>query len=446
MRRLVPLALALLPAALPGLAQASPGEAAGAPTGALAQAGDRTIVDVAKVEGAIDRPVADYLLGTLEEAERDGATLVLQLDSPGALNEDAVGLATRLFEAEVPVVAWVGPAPARAAGGALLFVYAASVGAVAPGVGVGPALPVDLAEVASDEDVEALVRGWREAHGRSPEVVLPDRALTAQEALDGGIAEVAAASVPDLLQQLDGMRVPTPAGEVSLATENREDRPVELRFHDLGPGRRVLHAVAAPTAIYVLLVLGLALLAFELTQPGFGFAGFSGVGLLALAAYGLTVVPVSWLGLVLLLGGIALMGADVVLGRLGVLTGVGLVTFAAGSFLAFRDAAPAIDVSPWLIGGAIVASFLYYGFGLTVAVRARERISSTQRGLVGLVGETRSDLAPEGSVFVKGTLWRGRSSNGPIPKGTRVRVRDVDGLILRVEPDPGAEEPGSPPA
>jgi len=106
--------------------------------------------------------------------------------------------------------------------------------------------------------------------------------------------------------------------------------------------------------------------------------------------------------------------------------------------------APAIRVSPWLIGFLTVASFLYYGFGLTVAVLSRERITSTQMGLVGLVGEARGELDPEGPVFVKGTLWRGRSAAGPIPQGTRVRVRGVDGLILRVEVEPEAPVEPSP--
>ena len=104
----------------------------------------------------------------------------------------------------------------------------------------------------------------------------------------------------------------------------------------------------------------------------------------------------------------------------------------------FHDAAPAIALSPWLIGGAALASFLFYGFGLTVALKARERVVATQVGLVGLVGETRGSLNPEGPVFVKGALWRGKSGNGPIPPGTKVRVRGVDGLILRVEPEEGS--------
>jgi membrane-bound serine protease (ClpP class) len=241
--------------------------------------------------------------------------------------------------------------------------------------------------------------------------------------------------------------VATAQGEVTLRTEiarGEGQEPVNVRFTSLGPVDRVLHAAASPAAIYLLLVLGLAALAFEITQPGFGFAGFAGVGMLALGVYGLSVVPFWWLGLLLLIGGVGLMTTDVVMRRLGVLTALGLLAFVLGSFLTFQGVSDLIRVSPWLIGFATLASLLYYGFGLTVAVQSRERITSTQKGLVGLVGEARGDLDPEGPVFVKGTLWRGRSQSGPIPAGARIRVRGVDGLILRVETEPDVPSEPSP--
>jgi membrane-bound serine protease (ClpP class) len=278
--------------------------------------------------------------------------------------------------------------------------------------------------------------------GRPTPVAFPGSEVPAQQAIDGNVAQVAAVSLPDLLSKIDGMSVGTGAGEVTLHTKiatTQGQSPVDVRFTELGPVDRALHAMASPAAIYVLLVLGFAALAFEVTQPGFGFAGFSGLAMLGLSFYGLTVVPASWAGLGLLVLGVVLLEADVLLRRLGVLTALGLAAFLAGSLLAFRAVSPAIDLSPWLVGTFVVASLLYYGFGLTVALQSRDRITSTQRGLVGLVGETRGELRPEGPVFVKGTLWRGRSANGPIPAGTRVRVRGVDGLILRVEVEP---EPG----
>jgi len=407
-----------------------------------AGAQDTPSVLVAKVDGSIDRTLASYVVDSIEEAEREGSTLVLQLDSAGTLDQDAVALAERIHDASVPVIVWVGPAPAKAAGAALLFLYAASLGAVAPGAGVGPLEPLDLAgdePAIPQRQVEALATGWIQERGRESPPMFPDRPVPARAALDGHVASVAAVSITDLLDQADGHTVGTAEGDVTLetkiATSEAEER-VTVRFTELGPFDRVLHAAASPTWIYVLLVLGLAALAFEATQPGFGFAGFAGLGMLGLAVYGLTVVPFSPLGLGLLLAGIGLLTLDVRLRTLGPLSFAGMLAFIAGSVLVFGGVAQAIDVSPWLIGACSVAAFLYWGFGLTVAVQSRDRLTSTQRGLVGLVGEARGELRPDGPVFVKGALWRGRSSDGPIPAGSLIRVRGVDGLILRVEQEP----------
>lgn len=418
------------------------------------------VVDVVKVDGVIDHAMADYLEGTIADAEREGAQVVIQLDTPGSLNVDGLALADRMFSSKVPVVVWVGPSGARATGTGFLLAYASSLTVTSPGSGIGPVQPLDLATKPSaeapSERATALERmtAWAAARDRpSPEGV-SDRLLTAQAALETGVAQCAkpvaftgsnpqdcaALDVPDLLRKIDGGVVPTASGDVTLATETRPDRPVLIRFHDLGIGRRVLHAVSAPVPIYVLLVLGLAGLAFELTQAGFGFAGIAGLLCLGLAGFGLSQAPFDPLGLAALVGGTALLSADVLLRRLGVLSALGLAAFIFGSIATFGDVAPAIDVSPWLIGGASLSAALYYGFALTVAMKARERIVSTQVGLVGLVGETRGALNPEGPVYVKGTLWRGKSSNGPIPPGTKVRVRGVEGLILRVEPEEGGPQ------
>jgi membrane-bound serine protease (ClpP class) len=416
-----------------------------AASAATETAGPASVI-VAKVDGSIDGTVAGYLLDRLSEAESSGATLVVQLDSAGTLDQDGVALARKIFDATVPVVVWVGPAPAKAQGAALLLLSASSVPVVSPGAGVGPLEPVDLvdarnATLPSAEALSAMAASWAEQRGR-PAPAFPSLAVPAQSALDRHLAVIAADSLPDLLTKLDGRTVSTASGDVTLKTqiaENASQSPVDVRFTDLGPVDRVLHAMASPSAIYLLLVFGFAALAFEITQPGFGFAGFSGIAMLALAGYGLTVVPFSWLGLAVLVVGVGLLTLDVLRRALGVSTAMGLLAFVAGSLLTFRGVSSEIDISPWLAGSLTVASLLYYGFALTVALQSRDRITSTQRGLVGLVGETRGELKPDGSVFVKGTLWRGRSVNGPIPPGTRVRVRGVDGLILRVEPeaDPG---------
>ena len=421
------------------------------PAPSVAQAEAPSVL-VAEVDGSIDGVLASYLRDSIEDAEASGATLVLQIDSAGTLDVDPVALAERIHDASVPVIVWVGPSPAKAAGAGLLFLYAASLAAVAPGAGVGPLEPLDLSrdDGPSRAAIEDLASGWVAERGRPTPVGFPDEPIPAQAALDANIAEVAAASITDLLAQVDGRTVETATSEVVLRTEvatDPSDEPVTVRFTELGPVDRTLHAAASPTWIYVLLVLGIAALAFEITQPGFGFAGFAGAGMLALATYGLTDVPFSVLGLALLVVGLGLMTLDVRLRRLGAFTVAGWLAFVAGSVLVFGGVSDAIDVSPWLIGSVAVGAFLFWGFALTVAIQTRARLTSTQRGLVGLVGEARGELNPEGSVHVKGTVWRGRSADGPIPAGTRVRVRGVDGLVLRVSPEPPDEgsQPTSPP-
>lgn len=406
-----------------------------------ALAASPTKIEVIKVEGAIDRPLLGYLNDRLDAAEEGGAVVVLQIDTAGTLDENGVTLAQRVADLDVPVIAWVGPAPARASGAGLLLMYAASLTGVSPGSQTGPLYPIDLAH--PDDRPAALhdtIAGWILARGKPTDIDWTDRPLTAAEARHRDIAQVAATSIPDLLDRIDGRTVRTPDGPVVLQTriattelEADAQGTVDIRFENLGPVNRVLHGVASPSMVYFLLVLALAALAFELTQPGFGFAGFAGLGMLALGLYGLTVVPVSWLGLALLVGGVGLMVLDVGARKLGPPTVVGLVAFAVGSVLAWRGMAAPMRISPWLIGGAVVASALYYGFALTVAIQSRDRIVNAQRGLIGLVGEARGKLAPDGPVYVKGAMWRGRSIGEEIASGTAVRVRGVEGLVLRVE-------------
>ena len=400
-------------------------------------------VDVIKVEGTLDRPLLGFVNGMLDDASARGATVVLEVDSAGGIGQGAVGLADRIAQMPVPVIVWVGPVPARASGGAMLLMLASSLSSVAPGSQTGPLDPVDLLHPdAAVPGLDTRIDGWLQARGRTPDRTHEDEALDARQALDDHFAEVAYPSVLDLLNGIDGRTVPTAAGPVVLHThiasteaEAQAGRGVSIRFGELGPVRRVEHAVASPTMIYVLLVFGLACLAFETTQPGFGFAGFAGLFLLALAAYGITVVPPTWLGLGVLLAGLGALALDVRLRRFGVLTWGGTAVFALGSVLIYGRVADPIQISPWLIVGATIVAFLFFGFGLTVSIASRDRIVSTQRGLIGLVGEARGKMAPDGPVFVKGALWRGRSLGEPIATGTRVRVRGVEGLVLKVEPE-----------
>ncbi len=405
-----------------------------------------TPVEVIQVEGPIDAPLLDFIHDRFEVAVAEQAVIVLEVDTPGALDQDGIALAAEVASLPVPVIVWVGPVPAKASGAGLLLMYASSLAAVSPGSQTGPLTPIDV--LRPDANTEALrptIESWIDSRDKDTDLDHPDEPMTAQQALDSGIAQVASPSVPELLNQIDGTRVMTPGGPVTLNTriaatdqEMQQSGGVAIRFSEPGLIKRVQHAVATPSMVYFLLIFGLACLAFEVTQPGFGFAGFSGIALVALAVYGIVISPPSWPWMAVLLAGNAAMVADVRLRRFGPLTVGGLVLFLVGSMQSYGYVADSVRISPWLIGGATVSAFLYYGFVLTVAIKSHDRILSTQQGLIGLVGEARGRLAPDGPVFVKGTLWRGRSLGDPIAPGSRVRVRGVDGLVLSVEPEPDA--------
>jgi membrane-bound serine protease (ClpP class) len=416
---------------------------AGRPAGAATASGPS--VDVVKVGGVLDPAESAYVRGSIEAAAAAGSTVILQIDSLGSFGRRAEDLAAFIRSTSVPVVAWVGPTGARAQSGALSLVYSSGLIAMAPGAGLGPGRPFDLSTRASKEDpaeatahaaaIERLAAG--SGATRSGVEAAIRTALPAGPALRSHAVSLVAPDIPTLLRALNGRTVRTgTGGMVRLVTLSSPGRQAAIRFHEIGPVRRTLHAVSTPVAVYVLLVIGLWGVLFEFTQPGIGLAGIVGVLSLALAGYGLWVVPFRWWGLLLLVAGIGFQAWDVVIRRLAWFTGLGTALFFAGSVGTWWQVAPAVRVPLWLPILFTLAGVLLFGFGFTVAIQARERIRSQQVGLVGLTGEVRSDLDPEGGVVVKGAVWRARSMNGPIAKGTKVRVRGIDGLVLTVEPEP----------
>src|SRR5262249_10052365 len=206
---------------------------------------------------------------------------------------------------------------ARVAGGALFLLYAGSLAAMAPGAGVGPGVPFDLGD-ASEPAADAAAHIARlaalapgaEASADGARAASTGPALPAANALAERAVALVAVDVPDLLAKLDWHAVPAGGRTVVLATANRPDRPVGVRFHEIGPLRGILHSISTPTAVYVLLLFGLWAFAFELTQPGFGVAGIASALAIALAVYGLSVAPVHGVGIALVVAGTACIGLD----------------------------------------------------------------------------------------------------------------------------------------
>jgi membrane-bound serine protease (ClpP class) len=364
-------------------------------------------IDVIEVSGLLDPVNVDFIARSLDEAQADGASaLVVRLDSPGSVvsQGDLRSLAKRIGSSEVPVAVWVGPGKeARANGGAFDLFRAAAVTGMAPG---------------------------SEAGGSS-----------AAKALEDGTADLSAATLGDFIVALDGqsgISVPTKVVEREGRPPQRELAPTaQVRFDEPSLLAQLLHAVATPSAAYLLLVVGLLLIVFEFFTAGIGIAGVTGAVSLVLAAYGLGVLPTRPLALAAIVFGIVGYAIDVQAGAPRAWTVIGTLSFAAGSFFLFDDG---LSVPLLVIAGVIAGVALFMVAGMPAMVRTRFSTPTIGReSMLGELGTAVSDVDPDGVVTIREAPWRARTNRAtPIRAGEAVRVAGIDGLLLEVEPLEGA--------
>lgn len=411
-------------------------------------AGAQTVVESRRVEvlplrgGLIDPPVRAQIEDVLDLAEREGAELVvLQFTSPGGVSVDAVELAARIAASPIPVAAYLGPigsGPA-ASGAAGAIWLAAHVRALAPDATVGPLDPLDLRQLdAITPDPAAILAGTPRVPGaldadpsdamRAALVQLLDERLDADTLVAAGLGRITTGVEP-LLVELDGATVMTAAGEVVLRLRPDE---VQVRFHSLGLFRRMLHAAATAPFVYLLLVVGLGMLLFEVFQPGFGVAGLAGVLTAAVGITGAFILPVRWWAVALVVLGLLLYAVDTAVAGFGPVTLAATASFAAGSWWFY--AAPALQLQWWLVLLSTLTALIFFVLVLTVVLRAQAGPEGTVvEELVGRVGVVRSTLNPEGHVFIDGALWRARNTGeDKVPVGTTVTVHGVDGPVILV--------------
>lgn len=421
LRRLFPAALVLFAAASPAFAQTD--------------APEPHAVDVVEVAGPIDRPIENYLLDRIADAqERQIELLVIQIDSLGFLktsdDETLPPVVRAVRDSTVPIAVQVGPRGARAAGGVSALVEAAHLAAMGPSSRIDFSQPLDLGRPNADRAFElAAVADLGRSRGRPTSIEA--QAYSANEALDAGAIDLVSPSVADLLQRVDGTTISL--GGVPTTLEVPKDLTT-IRFWQPGPLRRTLHAFSNPALAYLMLFAGIMLLVFEMSQPGFGVAGATALGLLASGAYGLSVLPTIWWAVALLLGGSALMWLDVIRDELLVPTWLGIAGFAAGSYFLLPRESEATTLSVWIIIGTTFGAFVFFAPIMTLIKRQRRPITTaTKRRIVGEAGEVRSMLNPEGYVMVGGELWRARlEPSGRLRVGEQVTVSGVDGAVLLV--------------
>lgn len=417
--------------------------------GVVAMAGsarglDTRAVDVIQVKGVIDPPAARYLEDRLTAASRAGVeAAIVEIDTAGGLQVSNQEIADAVLDSRVPVVAWVAPRGAQAASTGAVVVYAANIALISDSGTLGPAGPPSLGPSSAEQSagLESLFERLSQARGRgpgsAPPPVVGDGPVSAQEAVGGSYVDGTASSLRDVLQVIDGQRVVMDDGDVrTLETwdEGAGAPSVTIRFAQMNVLQRILHAVTSPEVALLLFLAGIFGIVFELYNPGIGLAAIVGLVALALGVYALTILPTGWAGILVVTAGIGLLLADLHTSALGGPSIAGLAAVGLGAALAFRGADPALSLSPWAIVAAIVATLLFFISVMTAALRVRLRRPVEGEGIVGTVGEAKTDIAPEGTVLTNGTLWRARTMETGIAAGQKVEVKATEGLVLLVEP------------
>ena len=397
-------------------------------------------VDLIKIEGAIS-PVTVRLVETaLDRARADGAqALIIELDTPGGLERSMRTIAQRMLNADTPVIVYVGPTGARAASAGVFLTMAAHVAAMAPATNIGAAHPVSIGGGGDKEsmkkvanDAAAFIRTIALERGRNADwaekAVRQSVSIGEREAVRLKVVDLVAESVPDLLAKIDGRTVKTARGAVTFATRDAVVKPIEIGFRD-----RVLNVITDPNVAYVLMMLGMLGLFFELSNPGVILPGVIGGISLILAFFAFQSLPINYAGLLLILFGIALFVAEIKVVSHGILAMGGIVSMALGSLMLFDAPDVGFRVSWWVIAPTVGATSGLFLFVLAAGMRAlRRRPLLGASGLIGQTAVARGPLDHEGQVAVHGELWRAVAEGDPVADGAPVRVVGVDGLTLRV--------------
>ncbi len=366
---------------------------------------------VTEVSGAIDPPLAAFLVKTMEKAAEAGAeALIVKLDTPGGLDSSMRQIIQAQLAAPMAVVIYVWPEGARSASAGVYIMMASDVAVMAPKTNLGSAHPVALDGEMDEEmkkkvvnDAAAYIRGLAQGSGRNAEwaeeAVRESVSLTAEEALAQNVIDIVAANLPQLLEQMDGFN--TKAKGLVLTTAAAEVVEVNMGWWD-----RFLHVLANPAIAFILLTIGMYGIIFELQTPGLGVGGVLGGLCILLGLYSLQILPVNYLGLALMLMAAGLFIAELFVQSHGLLALGGAVALAFGGFLLF-DVPDFLRVSWWVLGTVAVCTLAFFVFAMSAVVRARlQRPQTGKELIVGSRAVVVRRLEPTGMVRLSGELWK----------------------------------------
>lgn len=402
-------------------------------------------VYVLTIKGTINPVLIDYVERGIEEAEDNGArVLIIQLDTPGGLDTAMRDIVKHIVNAHVPVVVYVAPSGSRAASAGVFITMAGHVAAMSPNTAIGAAHPVSIGEEGEEamsetmeekvvNDAAAYIRSIAESHGRNMEwaekAVRESVSATEREALELNVIDLIAFDLDDLIAQLDGRQV-TLINDLVVTLETSGVAIVDFPMTGI---ENFLYTIADPNIAYLLLSIATLGIMAEIFNPGLIFPGVVGGISLLMAFYSLGVLPVNYAGILLIVLAIGLFVGEVLTTTFGIFTIGGLVSLVTGSLILFKGASPEFQIDPWLIAGVCIVITAFMVFVIQRAIVAHRKQAYTGREeLVGKTATVKAPLNPEGMVLFKGERWTAISESGEIKNGEEVVIKRVDGLVLYV--------------
>ena len=398
-------------------------------------------VNILKINDAITPAIADFIKRGIEQSIKDKAEcLVIQMDTPGGLDLSMRDIIKEIMNADIPIVVYVAPSGARAASAGVFITLASDIAAMAPGTNIGAAHPVAVGGGRMDRtmaekvvnDAAAYIESIAAKKGRNvkwaAKAVRESVSITETEALKIKIIDLIAKNVDDLLAKIHGKRIEKSRRTFKLATKGLKTKSVEMGFRE-----NFLAVLSNPNIAYILMMIGLVGLYFELSNPGAIFPGVIGGICLILAFFAFRTLPVNYAGILLILLGVFLFIAEIKITSYGLLSVGGVVSLALGSIMLFDSPLPFLRASLMVIIPTVLAAAGFFIFAVTMTIKAHMAKPATgKEGLLGEVGKVTTRIAPEGKVFVHGELWNAYADE-IIEEGQKVRVVKAEGLWVKVE-------------
>jgi membrane-bound serine protease (ClpP class) len=396
------------------------------------------------VDGVVHPVTTEIVAAAIAQARQENASLLLvRLNTPGGLMDAMREVIQQIISSPVPVVTYVAPSGGRAASAGFFILEAGDVAAMAPGTNTGAAHPVAMAGDMDAEmkekvvnDAAAYMRSICTRRGRDATVaetaVRQSKSFTEKEALEQHLVDLIAPNEHELLTALDGRTVTRFDGaHVTLHTAGAAIDTYQRTLR-----QKIISAIADPNIALILLVIGALAVYVEFTSPGMVAPGVVGAILLLLGLSALSVLPINWLGAALMLLALALFVLEAKMTAHGVLGVGGAVSMVLGAVMLVDSPFPEMRVHLSTAIALALPFSLITVFLLSLAIRARRnKVETGSEGMIGEIGAAFSPLSPEGKIFVHGEYWNA-VSKAPVAAGARVRVTEIHGLTLTVEPVP----------